>query len=89
MSFGLPKRTCLHINLIEWAMTGGIAACGAMFGTWFAGVLMYQSQFSLPYSPDFIWLSGTLLVFMAIVVIIGHVASRNSLRSSIRELLAE
>ncbi|MDG1123133.1 MAG: permease [Glaciecola sp.] len=89
MSFGLPKRTCLHINLIEWAMTGGIAACGAMFGTWFAGILMYQSQFSLPYSPDFIWLSGTLLVFMAIVVIIGHVASRNSLRSSIRELLAE
>ena len=89
MSFGLPKRTCLHINLIEWAITGGIAASGAMFGTWLAGVLIYQSQFSLPYSPDFIWLGGTLLVIMAIVILIGHLASRNSLSSSIRELLAE
>ena len=89
MSFGLPKRTCLHINLIEWAITVGIAASGAMFGTWLAGVLIYQSQFSLPYSPDFIWLGGTLLVIMAIVILIGHLASRNSLSSSLRELLAE
>ncbi|MDM7860414.1 permease [Alteromonas sp. ASW11-36] len=89
MSFGLPKRTCLHINLIEWALTGGIAASGAMFGTWLAGVLIYQSQFSLPYAPDFIWLAGTLLVIMVIVIAIGHLASRNSLSSSVRELLAE
>ncbi|WP_226992195.1 FtsX-like permease family protein [Aliiglaciecola lipolytica] len=89
MSFGLPKRTCLHINLIEWTITGGIAATGAMASTWLAGILIYQSQFSLPYTPDFIWLGTTLLVIMSIVIIIGHLASRNSLNSSIRELLME
>lgn len=89
MSFGLSKLRCLHINLIEWAITGGIAASGAMFGTWLAGVLIYQSQFSLTYTPDFIWLTGTLLVIMAIVIVIGYLASRNSLSSSVRELLAE
>lgn len=89
MSFGLPTRTCLQINLIEWAITGGIAASGTMFGTWLAGVLIYQSQFSLPYTPDFFWLGGTLLVIIALVIFIGHLASRNSLSSSIRELLAE
>ena len=89
MSFGLTKRTCLNINIMEWSVTGVIAAVGAILGTWLAGVLIYQSQFSLTYQPDFVWLSATLFTIMLVVVGIGHMVSRNSLSSSIRELLAE
>lgn len=89
MSFGLTKRTCLNINIMEWSVTGVIAAVGAILGTWLAGVLIYQSQFSLTYQPDFVWLSATLFIIMLVVVGIGHMVSRNSLSSSIRELLAE
>ncbi|GBL05425.1 ABC transporter permease [Glaciecola sp. KUL10] len=89
MSFGLPKRTCLSINMIEWAMTGGIASIGAMLGTWLAGVLIYQSQFSLPYEPDFVWLLSTLLLITSAVMVIGVFVSRQTLNSSIRDLLAE
>lgn len=89
MSFGLPKRTCLSINMIEWSMTGGIASFGAMLGTWLAGTLIYQSQFSLSYTPDFVWLLSTLFIITSAVMALGVFVSRHTLNSSIRDLLAE
>ncbi|MFC3093266.1 FtsX-like permease family protein [Alteromonas sediminis] len=89
MSFGFSKTTCLQLNLIEWLVTGAVAATGAIAGTYIAGLLIYQSQFSLPYQPDFLWLAGTLLLIMASVTAVGTMASRKSLNSSIRELMTE
>ncbi|BCO19612.1 ABC transporter permease [Alteromonas sp. KC3] len=89
MSFGLPRRLCLTLNLIEWVITGSIAAFGAMFGTWLAGVLIYQSQFSMTYQPDFGWLATTLCIIVLTVVLIGYLASKRSLSSTIRELLTD
>lgn len=89
MSFGFDKSTCLTLNLIEWLVTGSIAACGAILGTWLAGVLIYQSQFSMVYQPDFLWLLGTLAVILLFVTLLGVLASRKSISGSIRELLVE
>ena len=89
MSFGFNKLTCLKLNIIEWLITALIAACGAIVGTYLAGVLIYQSQFSLNYQPDFAWLTFTLFIILVTVISLGVMASRASLHSSIRELLAE
>ncbi|WP_100656895.1 ABC transporter permease [Alteromonas flava] len=89
LSFGLSKKTCWYMNGVEWLVTAVIAAGGAIFGTWVAGVMIYQSQFSLPYHPDITWLALTLSVILIIVMCVGGIASRNSLRSSVRELMAE
>ena len=89
LSFGFSKQTCLKLNVIEWLVTGSIAASGAMLGTWIAGLLIYQSQFSLPYKPDFLWLLATLAVILSMVTLLGVVVSKNSLTSSIRDLMAE
>ncbi|WP_420480309.1 ABC transporter permease [Lacimicrobium alkaliphilum] len=89
MSFGFSRSTCLKLNAIEWLVTGAIAASGAIAGTWAAGLLIYQSQFSMPYHPDFIWLLGTLSVILLVVASVGIAASKNSLSGSIRQLMAE
>lgn len=89
LSFGLTKSTCLKLNAIEWFFTGGIAAFGAIFGTYITGLMMYQSQFSLPYNPDILWLLSTLLVILLFVAGVGIGASKASLKSSVRQLLAE
>lgn len=89
LSFGFNKETCLKLNLIEWIFTGFIAAMGAIAGTYIAGVLIYQSQFSLQYQPDFLWLIGTMGIILTIVTLLGVYASRKSLSSSIRQLLSE
>lgn len=89
MSFGLSKKTCFLVNGIEWLATGIIAATGAIFGTWVAGLLIYQSQFSLNYKPDIYWLLMTLAVILLVVMSLGMVASRASLNSSIRELMQD
>jgi len=89
MSFGFNKATCLKLNIIEWLITAAIAAVGAIFGTYLAGLLIYQSQFSLNYQPDFIWLLVTLLIILSSVISLGIFASKKSLNSSIRQLMAE
>jgi predicted lysophospholipase L1 biosynthesis ABC-type transport system permease subunit len=89
MSFGFNKSTCLKLNVIEWIVTGAIAAIGSISGTYVAGLLIYQSQFSLTYQPDFIWLGLTLLVILLTVTLLGIAASKNSLSSSVRQLMAE
>lgn len=89
MSFGFDKSTCLKLNIIEWIVTGSIAAIGSITATYVAGLLIYQSQFSLSYQPDFLWLSGTLLIILVSVALLGISASKNSLSSSVRELMTE
>ena len=89
MSFGFNQATCFKLNVIEWLTTGLVAALGAIVGTYVGGLMIYQSQFSLTYSPNVIWLIFTLSVIMAVVTFIGIAASRGSLTSSVRELLKE
>lgn len=89
LSFGLSKRTCLHLNLLEWLITGAIAGCGAIVGTWLAGSLIYQSQFSLAYQPDAVWLATTLAILLSLVTALGFGVSHRSLKASIRQLMVE
>lgn len=89
MSFGFSKRTCLRLNVIEWLVTGAVAATGAIAGTYIAGFSIYQNQFSLPYRPDFLWLLGTLFSILLAVTTVGVLASKKSLNNSIRELMTE
>ena len=89
MSFGFDRRMCLKLNIVEWTVTGGLAAFGAIAGTYVAGLLIYQSQFSLVYQPNWWWLLSTLCLIMSAVVGLGVYASKRSLNASIRDLLAE
>lgn len=87
MSFGFSRATCLKLNIIEWLVTALITAVGAIAGTYIAGLLIYQSQFSLTYQPNFIWLAFTLFIILSIITALGVYASRNNLRSSVAELM--
>ena len=89
MSFGFTRSTCLKLNMIEWLVTASITAVGAILGTYIAGLLIYQSQFSLPYKPDFLWLMTTIVIILSLVAGLGIYASRNNLRSSVKELMSE
>ncbi|GEA12572.1 FtsX-like permease family protein [Alteromonas sp. KUL49] len=89
LSFGFDRKLCLKLNIIEWLVTGGIAALGAIVSTYIAGVLIYQSQFSLVYRPDILWLLGTLLLIMTFVGTLGVYGSKKSLSQSLRHLLAD
>ncbi len=89
LSFGLSKSTCSQLNLLEWLITGGIAGCGAIVGTWLAGSVIYQSQFSLSYQPDIVWLSTTLTLLLSLVTALGFGVSYRSLRASVRQLMEE
>ena len=89
MSFGFSRATCLKLNVIEWLVTASITGLGGVLGTYIAGLLIYQSQFSLTYKPDFIWLTFTLFVILFLVTTLGVYASRNNLRSSVRQLMAD
>ena len=89
MSFGFSKKTCFHLNVIEWLVTAGITAGGAIAGTYIAGLLIYQSQFSLTYQPDFIAILGALSAILLLVCGLGVYASRRNLQSSVRQLMSE
>ncbi|MBU1310342.1 MAG: permease [Gammaproteobacteria bacterium] len=89
LSFGLSKRTCLLLNSIEWLVTGAVTAAGAIVATWLAGLLIYQSQFALPYQPDFGWLLATVAIILSLVTALGILLSKRSLSGSVRQLLAE
>ena len=89
MSFGFLKSTCLQLNIIEWLITALIIATGAILGTYLTGMLIYQSQFSLSYQPDFLVLFMTLTLILCSVTLLGIYASRHSLKSSVKELMAD
>jgi predicted lysophospholipase L1 biosynthesis ABC-type transport system permease subunit len=89
LSFGFTRKTCLKLNVIEWLVTALITATGALLGTYLAGQLIYKSQFSLNYVPDFVWLGMTLICILFVITGMGVYMSRKHLNSSIRSLLAE
>jgi predicted lysophospholipase L1 biosynthesis ABC-type transport system permease subunit len=89
MSFGFLKRTCLQLNIIEWLITALIIATGAIAGTYITGMLIYQSQFSLSYEPNLFVLLITLLIILSTVTLLGIYASRHSLKSSVKQLMAD
>jgi len=87
MSMGLKRTECLRLNLYDWGLTALIAATGAIAGTWISGELMYQAQFGLTYDPDVMWLAATVAIMVGLVCLVGLVACRQSLKSSVRDLL--
>ncbi|MFY8350585.1 ABC transporter permease [Pseudoalteromonas sp. SSM20] len=89
LSFGFTRKTCLQLNMIEWLVTAFITATGAILGTYLAGQLIYKSQFSLNYVPDFIWLGMTLISILVVITGIGVFMSRQNLNSSIRSLFSD
>ncbi|TQV89300.1 ABC transporter permease [Aliikangiella coralliicola] len=89
LSFGLPKSSCVRLSLYEWLITALIAAIGAIVGTWLAGELIYQSQFSMNYVPDVLWLSVALVITTVLVCCAGLISSRASLNASIQQLVAQ
>ncbi|AAZ24951.1 ABC transporter permease [Colwellia psychrerythraea] len=89
MSFGFLKNTCLQLNIIEWLITALIIAIGAIAGTYITGMLIYQSQFSLSYQPDLFILFITLAIILSTVTLLGVYASRHSLKSSVKQLMAD
>ncbi|WNC67711.1 FtsX-like permease family protein [Thalassotalea nanhaiensis] len=89
MSFGFLKKTCLQLNIIEWLITALIIATGAIVGTYITGMLIYQSQFSLTYQPNLFILFITLAIILSTVTLLGVYASRHSLKSSVKQLMAD
>ena len=89
MSFGFLKKTCLQLNIIEWLITALIIATGAISGTYITGILIYQSQFSLSYQPNIFILLMTLAIILSTVTLLGIYASRHSLKSSVKQLMAD
>jgi len=87
LSFGLEKKLCFRLNFIEWSITGAIACIGAIAGTWFAGELIYQSQFNMTYSPNVSWYSLVLIAVVSIITVTGLLMTRQTLNVSVRALI--
>lgn len=88
MSMGLRETDCLKLNLYDWGVTALIAAAGAVAGTWSAGLLIYQAQFNLTYNPDILWVAAMAIAMVATVCFVGYLACRQSLKVSVRDLMA-
>ena len=88
MSMGLRDTDCLRLNFYDWGLTALIAASGAVAGTWIAGLLIYQAQFNLIYNPDILWVTGMVAIMVVAVCLVGYFACRQSLKVSVRDLMA-
>lgn len=88
MSMGLRDTDCLRLNFYDWGATALIAATGAVAGTWIAGLLIYRAQFNLTYNPDILWVAGMIIAMVAAVCLVGYLACRQTLKVSVRDLLA-
>lgn len=88
MSMGLRDTDCLRLNFYDWGATALIAATGAVAGTWIAGLLIYRAQFNLTYNPDILWVAGMIIAMAAAVCLVGYLACRQTLKVSVRDLLA-
>ncbi|HEV7340495.1 MAG TPA: FtsX-like permease family protein [Sphingopyxis sp.] len=88
MSMGLRDTDCLKLNFYDWGVTALIAAAGAVAGTWSAGLLIYQAQFNLTYNPDILWAVAMVVAMVATVCFVGYLACRQSLKVSVRDLMA-
>ena len=88
MGMGLRDTDCLRLNFYDWGVTALIAATGAVAGTWSAGLLIYRAQFNLTYNPDILWVAGIVVAMVATVCLVGYLACRQSLKVSVRNLMA-
>ncbi len=88
MSMGLRDKDCLRLNFYDWGVTALVAAAGAIAGTWSAGLLIYQAQFNLTYNPDILWVAGMVFAMVTTVCFVGYLACRQSLKVSVRTLMA-
>jgi len=88
MSMGLRESDCLRLNFYDWGVTALIAAAGAIAGTWSAGLLIYQAQFNLNYNPNMLWVAAMVFAMVATVCLVGYLACRQSLKVSVRNLMA-
>lgn len=88
MSMGLRESDCLRLNFYDWGVTALIAAAGAIAGTWSAGLLIYQAQFNLTYNPDMLWVAAMVFAMVVTVCLVGYLACRQSLKVSVRNLMA-
>lgn len=88
MSMGLRDTDCLRLNFYDWSLTALIAAAGAIAGTWSAGLLIYQTQFKLNYNPDILWVTGMVFAMVSTVCVVGYLACRQSLKVSVKNLMA-
>jgi len=86
LSCGHKKSSCITLTIYEWLITGGIAGIGAISGTLLIAHLLYESQFSMAYQPDWLWLTLCLVVSMGLMCVVGIFACQNTLKASIREL---
>ena len=89
MSMGQTKQDCIKLSFYEWLITALISSIGAIAGTWMAGELIYEAQFSMSYTPNFYWLGFVTLLISTIVCIVGLFYCRHSLSASVTELLNE
>lgn len=89
LSMGLSQTDCLKMSLYEWVLTAGIAAIGAIAGTWLMGRLIYAEQLSMTYKPDMVLYSLTLLGVIGGVTVLGLYFCRHAMRVSIRQQLNE
>lgn len=87
MSMGIKQRDCLKLSLYDWAITAIIAATGAIAGTWMAGQMVYEAQFNLTYTPDPLWIGGTMSLMVTVVCSVGLLTCMRSLTTSVRDLL--
>ncbi|WP_137751912.1 FtsX-like permease family protein [Sphingopyxis sp. L1A2A] len=88
ISMGLRDTDCLRLNFYDWGVTALIAAAGAIAGTWSAGLLIYQAQFNLTYNPNILWVAAMVFAMVATVCLVGYLACRQSLKVSVRTLMA-
>jgi predicted lysophospholipase L1 biosynthesis ABC-type transport system permease subunit len=88
LSLGLDQTEVISLSLFEWLVTAVIAATGAILGTWVAGQLIYQSQFSMTYAPSITWLLLTLVTCAVVICTVGLFYCRKSLNVSITQLMA-
>lgn len=88
LSFGLSVKDCYRLYWYEWSITSLIAASGAIFGTYLAGQLIYQSQFSMAYRADYLWLFTTLILTLIFVCSVGLLSCRETVNTDVRELIS-
>lgn len=89
LSFGHSKMDCVKLSALDWFLTGVITVVGAIGGTLIIGNLIYKSQFSMTYQPNFVWLFGVLFITISFITIAGLLLNRESLNMSVRQLLLE
>lgn len=76
LTMGFERRDLTKLGLLEWSLTGALTACGAIGGTWIAGMLIFESQFGMPFHLDATWVAGTIAAIASVLIAFTFAASR-------------